>query len=97
MSQHISNFEKRCEGGQWKSMYAMLDYKSQEHHVRYRQFIASMERKLVCQACGGAGGEVEHVDEHGGPFMHCGWCEGTGYVSPHIRGVWLRNQKEVAR
>ena len=70
--------------------YAKHDYKSRQHHLRYKRFVESMPRKLYCQDCGGSGGEVVPMcDDGSGPFESCGWCEGTGLVTPKIRGIWL--------
>ena len=33
----------------------------------------------------------------GGPFEYCGWCEGTGYMTPKGRGEWLRFKKQAKR
>lgn len=67
----------------------------QRHHVRYKRFVAAMPTKLVCQECRGAGGETDVVLDFGqGPFVSCGFCEGTGYVTPWMRGRWLRWKKE---
>ena len=51
---------------------------------------------LTCQDCGGAGGEIEVViPETGqGPWTQCGWCEGTGVVTPKVRGAWLHMKRE---
>lgn len=69
--------------------YARKDYKVRQHHVRYTRFVQM--KKLLCQDCCGGGGEVVPVTDCGeGPFEECGWCEGTGYVTPFIRGAWLR-------
>lgn len=74
--------------------YTKLAYRDWRHHARYRNFVSAMKHKLPCQACGGAGGEVEPVLDFGeGPFFPCGWCEGTGLMTPHNRGYWLRCQK----
>lgn len=73
---------------------AKENYQWRFHHTRYKRHISNMPRKLVCQACGGAGGEVEPVTDYGeGPFMSCGFCEGTGYVTRWMRGQWLRWKK----
>lgn len=73
--------------------YAKLDWRWQHHHERFHRFVTTMPRKLVCQECCGAGGEVEPVTDFGeGPFLMCGFCEGTGLVTPHIRGMWLRSK-----
>jgi hypothetical protein len=54
--------------------------------------------RLSCQECRGMGGEaVPILDDGTGPFMECNWCEGTGYVTGHIRGEWLRMKKEEHR
>jgi hypothetical protein len=67
------------------------------HHVRLKRFIEAMQHKLVCQDCGGAGGWIEPVLDYGqGPWFECGWCEGIGYVTPWVRGLWLRH-KECAQ
>lgn len=78
--------------------YAKLDWRNRQHHARYLKFINGMERKLVCQDCYGRGGRVELIDMIlGGPWESCGWCEGTGYVTPFLRGLWLRYQKQCPR
>ena len=54
-----------------------------------------MERPLICQECGGSGGEVIPICDDGtGPFEECGFCEGTGLMTPHLRGFWLRWKKQ---
>lgn len=74
--------------------YAKLDHRFRRHHERLRARIAAMPRKLTCQACGGAGGEVEPVLDFGqGPWLTCSWCEGLGYVTPWLRGRWLKCQR----
>jgi hypothetical protein len=71
--------------------YAKLDYRTRQHHARLRLRVESMPRKLVCQECGGMGGWTEVVNpEIGGPWFECGYCEGLGYVTPWMRGQWLR-------
>ena len=51
--------------------------------------------KLVCQECRGAGSYVEPCLDYGeGPSYNCGWCGGTGYVSPYLRGLWLRYKRK---
>lgn len=74
-------------------------YREREHHRRYQQRIEAMARKLVCQACRGAGEFQEDILDGGGggPRYHCGWCEGTGYVTPWTRGLWLRTQRHLKR
>jgi hypothetical protein len=70
--------------------YARLDYEMRRHVERYRRRVLSMARKLLCQECGGSGGYRELVNYYiGGPWYDCGWCEGTGYLTPWLRGRWL--------
>jgi hypothetical protein len=77
--------------------YRRLDYARYAHHVRYVRYIMAMIPKLICQECCGAGGWTEPVlDDGSGPFEQCGWCEGTGYVTRWLRGLWLRYQKQAA-
>lgn len=74
--------------------YARLDYKHREHHVRYKRFVESRP-PLSCQECRGAGGWTEPIlDDGTGPFEECGWCEGTGLISPYKRGMWLKFRRE---
>jgi DnaJ-class molecular chaperone len=71
--------------------YAKLNEQIRRHHVRYKQFIDTMPRKLVCQECRGSGEFHESILDYGeGPDYPCGFCEGTGFVTPHMRGQWLR-------
>lgn len=73
--------------------YARLGYRYLSHHKRLARHVAAMPKKLVCQDCGGFGGEVIPVLDYGqGPFETCGYCEGLGYVTRWMRGVWLRHQ-----
>ncbi len=68
-------------------------YKLHRPHFVFQ--IKRCNLKLICQECGGSGGEVEPVlDDGSGPWEPCGMCEGTGYTSPHDRGMWLRWKKE---
>lgn len=61
------------------------------HHERLKRFIEAMPKILTCQECGGAGGHTEVVSpELGGPWEECGYCEGLGRVTPHVRGLWLK-------
>lgn len=75
--------------------YARLDYHWQQHHAR---FAARVERDgLLCQECGGAGGEVDVIlDDGTGPWEPCGYCEGTGRVTRWLRGLWLRHRQQMA-
>jgi DnaJ-class molecular chaperone len=75
------------------------NYKRQEHHRRYKQFTENLTNKLLCQDCGGSGEwmEVEIPEEGSGLTWTCGWCEGTGLMSPYIRGFWLSCKKREKR
>ena len=84
-----------CDG---KLNYAHIYWHNQQHHKRYLRFVESMPRKLVCQECRGWGGETEVVlDDGSGPWLECGFCEGTGLVTPWMRGFWLRWKAEEKR
>lgn len=74
--------------------YKKFDYYNWRHHERFKRFVLSRFPKLTCQNCHGRGGEIEIVCEFGGPWVECGWCEGTGFVTPYARGMWLRFKKE---
>lgn len=75
--------------------YARSDYRWRSHHIRFKCHVEAMPRKLVCQECRGAGGETVPVLDYGeGPWEACGWCEGTGYVTPWLRGFWLRLRRK---
>lgn len=74
--------------------YARMDYHRAEHHKRFVVYIE--KHGLLCQECGGAGGEIEPILDYGqGPFIPCGWCEGTGKVTRWDRGLWLRTRREA--
>lgn len=79
--------------------YARESYRRREHCRRLKAAIERIPKKLVCQECGGAGGEINVVlPETGeGPWEPCGWCEGIGYVMPHIRGLWLAEKRNEGR
>lgn len=73
--------------------YKRLNHYWQRHHVRFERFVEG--RKLTCMDCRGKGGETQPVLEDGsGPWESCGWCEGTGYMTPQARGLWLGYKKE---
>lgn len=73
--------------------YARSSYQYRQHHKRFQRFVEI--HGLACQDCRGMGGEVIPVLDYGqGPFEECGWCEGTGLISPHDRGLWLRCKRE---
>lgn len=73
--------------------YAKLNSDLARHHQRFKRRVE--QAGLLCQECGGSGGEVEPVLDYGeGPWIECGWCEGTGYVTPWLRGQWLKMRRE---
>lgn len=75
--------------------YAKLDHAWSQHHARFVAFVQERCAHLHCMECGGAGGEIEIVDpELGGPWLPCGWCEGTGLMTPYGRAAWLRMRRE---
>lgn len=92
----FDKFKHRCDLYGYKSVYARLDWRNARHRERYKRRV--MRTRIVCQECRGVGGEVEVVTDYGeGPWVHCGWCEGTGYVTPWILGAWLRCKREEKR
>lgn len=68
-------------------------------HASYLRWAKRVEKsKLICQDCGGMGGWTEPVLDFGeGPWMTCGWCQGTGKLDAWHRGAWLRCKKEEKR
>ena len=71
----------------------------QRHHERFK---ANVKKSgLMCQECGGYGKYVEdYLDTGVGPiprYEQCGWCEGTGLVTPRLRGLWLKYKREMKR
>ncbi len=91
----FDKFEERCKLG-WKSCYKMLDYQRAAHRERLKRYLNSMPKKLLCQECGGSGRYVEDYIEYRDREIYgmCGWCEGLGFVPPHIRGVWLQYKRK---
>lgn len=70
-------------------------YYARQHYIRYVAYVLGMDHPLTCQDCKGTGGEYDIVDpEIGGPWIACGWCEGTGVMTPYMRALWLRLKKE---
>jgi hypothetical protein len=66
------------------------------HHFRYIRYVEA--HGLPCQECHGMGGETVPILDYGvGPWESCGWCEGTGLVTKHIRGQWLKYKREAKR
>ena len=72
--------------------YAKLRWRWHSQAERFKRRVATS--KLLCQECRGAGGWTEPVlDDGSGPWEQCGWCWGTGKVTPWLRGQWLRCQR----
>ena len=87
-----------------RSFYVRLDHEYQQHHERYRRHVEA--HGLTCQECGGAGQVVDDIVDFGdagvGSIPYeilgaCGWCEGTGKVTRHGRGLWLRDRRDTKR
>ena len=75
--------------------YAKLSYYRRKHYERFKKFVLSRPLLLSCMECRGEGGFREIIDpEIGGPWFDCGWCEGTGYMTPKARGIWLTLKKQ---
>ena len=55
------------------------------------------KKRLGCQDCGGRG-DVFHdrIDEYT-IYNPCGWCDGTGEMTPEMRGAWLRCKRDDRR
>jgi len=74
--------------------YARRQYYWRAHHERYARLVEAIG--LICQECGGMGGEVVPVLDYGqGPWEPCGFCEGTGKITSWWRGWWLRWKREA--
>ena len=72
--------------------YGRLDYNYCSYLTRWDRRVKQFG--LICQECGGLGGETEPVVDFGqGPWVVCGWCDGTGKLDPWRRGLWLRLHK----
>ena len=77
--------------------YGRLAYYWQAHHLRFQRFTAQRP-DLLCMECRGGGGWTEPVlDDGSGPWEPCGWCEGTGLMTPHGRGAWLNYRRAEKR
>lgn len=53
--------------------------------------------KLTCQECKGYGEYTVETIDHWEVREHCGWCKGTGHISPVNRGAWLTMKREEKR
>lgn len=71
--------------------YARLDHYALAHHERFARFVAA--HGVVCQDCGGMGKHLEEVIDYWPRYVDCGWCEGTGRIPKHTRGVWLASKR----
>lgn len=79
----------------YMSAYAQTTWLWKYHHQRRKRFLDSLPKNLVCQECGGSGGEVVPVTDEGqGPFEECGFCEGDGRMTPHERSFWLLRKRQ---
>lgn len=76
--------------------YPRVRYERGRRHERYRRFVEGMEWKLVCQECRGSGGDHPNYLSYD-PGEQCGFCEGTGLVTPWLRGLWLGWKREEKR
>ncbi len=92
--------------GYWHDFdYARMSYYDKYHSDRRARFVKSKCSHLHCMECGGAGEEVNDSIDFGGEgcpmmcniYIDCGWCDGTGLMTPHERGQWLRMKKEERR
>ena len=70
-----------------------LAYYWQSHHKRFQRFVEL--NGLICQECGGLGGDTDPIlDDGTGPWEECHCCEGTGKITPHQRWLWLKMKRE---
>jgi len=77
--------------------YAKADYKWRSHIKRYKKYVENMPKKLICQECGGSGKVIDDYVEWYPIYLHCGWCNGTGLLTPWLRGQWLKYKREEKR
>ena len=76
--------------------YSREGWERLQHFLRYERFVLS--RNLSCMQCRGRGGETIPILDYGqGPWEACGWCEGTGLMTPHARGLWLSLKRQEKR
>lgn len=73
-----------------------MTYQHRQWLARYRRYVQA--HGLLCQECGGGGGEtVPILDDGTGPFEECSWCAGTGLVTRRGRGEWLRYKRQLRK
>ena len=72
--------------------YKKMDYQYQQHHERFRRRVEAGQ--LLCQECGGSGQYVAEYFDYCARYEDCGFCEGTGKVTPWLRGLWLRFKRQ---
>lgn len=72
-----------------------MDEYLRRHHNRYKKFVETRENRLSCQDCGGRGEFVDDVIAGYCLYVECGWCEGTGLLTPHLRSLWLRERRKL--
>ena len=76
--------------------YKRMDYYWAKHHERYKNRVSN--GNLTCQECRGDGGWKETIlDDGSGPWFGCGYCEGTGRITPWLRGMWLKFKRQEKR
>jgi hypothetical protein len=69
--------------------YARMYYVYRQHHARYKRYVEA--HGLVCQECGGMGGD--YYTPYSEPPESCDWCEATGLVTRWMRGLWLSTMR----
>jgi len=73
--------------------YTKLTYQMTSSYQRYKRRVEAMPRKLYCQECRGSGEHFEdRIAEHD-LMSSCGWCQGTGLLTPWMRGQWLKEKR----
>ena len=78
--------------------YARLDWQLDVRNKRWAARVKGRSPQLLCQDCGGAGGETDvTLDDGTSPWNPCGWCLGVGLVDAWTRGVWLREKRDEKR
>jgi hypothetical protein len=97
---------QRGHEGYWDDFDLARDrYYIQDHYRRRKKFVKEHCQHLHCMDCGGHGEYCAEVIDFGdadvsnpmGRYEVCGWCDGTGLMTPHERGAWLTMVKEMKR